>query len=361
MRRRRRHNDHTAGLPGPDDPSFRVTCNEIAEQLSKSWRFKLQVIGIIAGALIVLAAAISGIVGWSISANLAKERQRFQDQAQRDIGDAKKALEAEIAEQFKKENVQKTMEAAAGKEAAALLRKSVEPSIKAFQQTLDTSRDDLEKRFKQFNDVVTKNEKKSASNVESLRTELARLQRRNNLTALADKAITEGDVEAYRQLETLMTTSKSEEMNAVASELFRVFQAYSVFSGVSRTGNVHLIVSDIDPTKSKEEELEIENLLPLLRLDDPLARVKVAELISKKAKRGSYKTAEAIAEGVKHETHLEAFKALDLAFQAATGRAAGGKLDKRELLSWWEENKERLKKEDADASTPTPTATAGKS
>ncbi len=194
MRRRRRHNDHATGLPDPDDASFRVACNEIAEQLSKSWRFKLQVIGIVAGALFVLAAVISGIVGWSISASLTKERQHFQEQAQRDIGNAKKALEAEIAEQFKKENVQKTMEGAAGKEAAALLEKSVEPSIRAFQQKLDTSRDDLDKRFNQFNEVITTNEEKSASNVESLRNELARVQKRNNLTALADKAISEGDV-----------------------------------------------------------------------------------------------------------------------------------------------------------------------
>ena len=318
MRRRRRHSNHAEGLPAPDDPSFRVTCNEIAEQLSKSWRFKLQVIGIVALALFALAALTSGIVGWSIFASLAKERQRFQEQAQRDIGNAKEALEIEIAEQFKKENVQKTMEAAAGKEAAALLQKSVEPSIKDFQQRLDTSREDLEKRFTQFNKVITKNEEKSSANVESLRTELARLQKRNDLTALADKAISEGDVEAYRQLERMVGMAKGDESNAAISELVRVFQTYSIFSGVSRTGGVHLNASEINPAKNKEEQLEIDDLLPLLRIDNPLGRAKVAELIAKKAKRGSYKTEEVIAEALKRETHLEAFRQLAIAFRSTT-------------------------------------------
>lgn len=360
MRRRRRQEEQYTHLPHPDDPSFRVACNEIADQLSKSWRFKLQVIGIIAVILFVLAATISGIVGWNISASLSRERQRFQEQAGREIGKAKEALEDEIADQFKKENVQRTMEAAASKEAAALLAKSVEPNIKSFQQKLDTSGEDIDKRFKQFDEVITKNEEKSAANVENLRTELARLQKRNNLTALADKAISEGDVEAYRHLEGLMKAPEDEERYAVTSELFRVFQAYSVFSGVNRTSGIELKVHEINPAKTKEEDLEIDELLPLLKLDNALGRVKVAQLISKKAKRGSFKTAEALADAIKRETHLEAFKTLGSAFQRATGYEEGGKLDARELLQWWEENKSRLKREDTDA-TPTPSPSVGKS
>lgn len=346
----------------PSRANFRVTCNEIAEELSKNWRFKLHVGGLVATALFLLAAAIGGIVGWSMSATLASERQRFQDEAKREIGTAKEAIEAEIAEELKKENFQKTMELTASKEAAALLAKSVEPSIKNFQQKLDTSHADLDVALKKFNEVIQKNEEKSASNVENLRIELTRLQEGNNLTALANKAISEGNVEAYRRLETLMVkTPQGEERNAVISELFRVFQAYSVFSGVSRTSGVHLRVSEINRKKSKEDELDTEDLLPLLKEDQPLVRVKAAELISKRAKRGSYKTAEKIVEALKLETHLEVFKALDLAFQTAAGREPGGKLDKVELLQWWEENKERLTKEDTDATpTPQPSSTASK-
>ena len=133
MRRKRRHDGHRAELPHPDDPLFRVACNEIAEQLAKSWRFKLEVIGIVSVIFVLLAVAVSGIFGLSISAMIKSQRHQFQQDARREITNARNGLEAEIAEQFKKENVQRTMETAAAKEASALLKRSVEPSIKDFQ------------------------------------------------------------------------------------------------------------------------------------------------------------------------------------------------------------------------------------
>jgi hypothetical protein len=114
-----------SNFPDASQANFRVACNEVAEQLSKNWRFRLHVGGLVVTALFLLAAAIGGIVGLSISATLVSERQRFQEEAKREIGTAKQAVEAEITQELKKENVQKTMEVAAGKEAAALLAKSV--------------------------------------------------------------------------------------------------------------------------------------------------------------------------------------------------------------------------------------------
>lgn len=355
MRPPRRQHDRQ--LPRPDDPSFRVACNEIADQLSKSWRFKVQVIGTIVVTILVIAVATSGFVGWNISSSLQKARKDFQDDAKREIGKARDGLEAEIAEQFKKENVQRTMEQAAAKESGVLLKRSVEPSITEFQLKLDKSRDDLEKRFSQFNEVITKNEEKSSANVDSLRTELIRLQKRNNLTALADKAISEGNVAAYRQLEELAKSPNADERDGVGAELFRVFNAYSVFSGVSRTTGIELDAAKVSPKKTKEEELEVNELLPLLKVEDePMVRVKIAELISAKAKHGSYKTSEALIDALRRESNLEVIKVLGAALRRTTGHEKGDKLDFREMLTWWDANKERLKREDTDVSpSPTPT------
>jgi hypothetical protein len=349
--------EHPRPFPETSQANFRVACNEIADELSKSWRFKLHVGGLVITALIVFTAALVGIIGWSISESLKSERQHFQEQARQDIGTAKQAVDDEITEEFKKENVQKTLDTAVAKAAPTLFAKSIEPSIKAFQQKLETSEANLDKRLKEFDNTITKNEKQSASDVETLRTEVSRLQKRNNLTALGDKAISEGDVESYHQLENFVNEhSDGEDKNAALSELFRVFEAYSPMSGVSRTAGVTIDASKINPKKTKEEELEVNEVLPLLRGEDFMTRTKGAEFISKRGKQGSYKTAEAIVEALKKETNLEALKALDLAFQTVTRRPVGGKLDKRELLQWWEENKERLKKEDTDT-TPTPTQT----
>ena len=313
-----------------------------------------------------MAAIVGGLVGWSISASLASERQRFQQQAQQDIGNAKKAIDGEIAEEFKKENVQKTLDLAVGRVAPDLFTKAVEPNIKAFQQKLDTSEVKLDQRLKDFNETLSKNEEKSSANVKNLRTELTRLQERNDLAALADKAISEGDVPAYRKLEAL-ANAPPRQNNAAISELMRVIQAYSVFSGVSRTAGVQLNVKNINASKTKEEELEVDDLLPLLKIaDDSFVRAKITQLIGRKAKHGSYKMAEAIVQAIRSETHLEVHKALGEAFRAVTGYQAEGTLDNRDSLKWWEENKDRLKREDTDATptptpTPQPSATAAKS
>jgi hypothetical protein len=50
-----------------------------------------------------------------------------------------------------------------------------------------------------------------------------------------------------------------------------------------------LNVASINPKKMKEDELDVEELLPLLTEEDPLGRVKVAEILQNKVKVGSYK------------------------------------------------------------------------
>jgi len=172
---------------------------------------------------------------------------------------------------------------------------------------------------------------------------------------LADVAISQGDVEAYRKLERITTSLESDEArNAALAELFRVYQAYSIFSGVSRTAGIQLNVPAINSHKSKEEELDVDELVPMLEEAEPLARAKVAQLISKKGpKLKSFKTSEAVYKALKKETHLEAYKVLGGLLAQVTGQEAGGKLDKREIIDWYEKNRDRLRKEDSDV-TPAP-------
>jgi hypothetical protein len=61
-----------------------------------------------------------------------------------------------------------------------------------------------------------------------------------------------------------------------------------------------------------------------------------------------------VAEALKKETNLQGYRALGELLQQLTGHSAEGKLDKRELLEWYEQNRERLKKDDVDV-TPSPT------
>lgn len=289
-------------------------------------------------AFVTLLSGVTGLSLWGIKVRLEKK------------------LEALVADQFRNENVQRTVERAAGAEASRLLAKSVEPNIRSFQSKIDDVATRVDRRSQEIEGVVEKT-KKAASDIESLRGELARLKERNDLTALADVAISQGDVEAYRKLERMTSSlEKDEARNAALAELFRVYQAYSMFSGVSRTAGIQLNVPAINSHKLKEEELDVDELLPLLNEPDPLARAKVGQLISKKGpKLKSFKTSEAVYKALKNETHLEAYKVLGGLLAQVTGQEAAGKLDKRETVDWYEKNRDRLRKEDTDLS-PTPSA-----
>ncbi len=155
-------------------------------------------------ALITLISGVTGLSLWGIKVRLEKK------------------LEALVADQFKNENVQKTVERAASTEASHLLAKSVEPNIKSFQSKIDDVTTQVDRRSQEVDDMAEKT-KKAAADIESLRGELARLKERNDLSALADVAISQGDVEAYRKLERMTDSlEKDEARNAALSELFRV-------------------------------------------------------------------------------------------------------------------------------------------
>jgi len=70
-------------------------------------------------AFVTLLSGVTGLSLWGIKVRLEKK------------------LETLVADQFKNENVQKTVDRAAAAEEARLLAKSVEPSNKSFQSKLD--------------------------------------------------------------------------------------------------------------------------------------------------------------------------------------------------------------------------------
>lgn len=159
MRKEPQAQEAIEALPDVRDANTRLVCNEIAEQLSKNWRFKVQVSVMITLAFFALAAAILGIVGWSISS----QRARFQSDIQKELGDAKKETERQITQEFKTEKVQKTVREAAAAQAAQLLDSSVDPSIRKFEAKVQDVNTSIDQRFGNFKDVLDKREGGSTS------------------------------------------------------------------------------------------------------------------------------------------------------------------------------------------------------
>lgn len=331
-------------FPDALDANFRLACNEIAEELSKHDAFRRKMSQRIWGGIAATAGGIATLLGvgfWALLGYVSTE-------AKLKISEAHRAVEMKIAEEFQRDSVQKTVEAAAGKESTRLLASSVEPSIANFREKIDSLSGDVDQRFSAFQTSVKRDEQELTSKLQSASQELARLKKHNDISALAAKAINEGDVSAYRKLDE-MTKGESdpEWRNASAAELVQVIQMYSMF-GPTRAHGVRIIASVVNPSKKDESELTIEELLPLLSNEQPIARAKIAELIRSKAKKGSFRVATALIEAIKKETHLEAFKDLGEAFDRVAGVDISDTLDMRDHLKWWEENKDRLKAMDTD-------------
>lgn len=252
-------------------------------------------------------------------------------------------IEQRISDEFEQPRIIKTVESVASDDAKIILRDEVQPSINSFQATID-------KRMADF-DVFLKTQRESVdSDIKSLRLELAKVQKRANIMALGDKAIGEGDVEAYRALDRMAADESlmGDDKAVVEAELFRVVGAFGIFSP-TRVTNIHLIASVINPKKTKEEELTADEVYPFLAKEvGPLGRAKIGDFLQTKARVGSFKIADAIATDLAKENNLEAFRYLGEAFCHVTGYDNVGHLDCRELLDWWKENRDAFKKKDPE-------------
>ncbi len=179
----------------------------------------------------------------------------FENEERQNIDKAKHVINVQIAEEFKKENVQQTVKAAAAAQAAKLLGDSVNPSIEAFQKKIGILDKDVDARFKEFQEAVKKNEQEAASQLEGLRNELSRLQKRNNVTALADKSIYPGDLDSFRKLEKIGSDSKEpEEQDAAQAEMERVYQVF--YPAVAHNSNTYLIASAINSNVGDGSKVE---------------------------------------------------------------------------------------------------------
>jgi hypothetical protein len=298
--------------------SYRLFCEDVAERLAKnssfSWKVIWKTVLLFTGVLAVMGFSIYQIVNENIKETVSKR----------------------IDKEFEQENIKKLVQESANAKAEDILKKSVQPSIEDFKGYLAKQRESIDKK------------------VESLQQEIKNLKKVGEISQLAAKAIGDGDIVSYKKLEHLAFKAENLEDRAIAtSELFRVFNAYSPFGPVRWVG-VHVIPESVNPKKTREEDLDAEDLCKLLQSNpkEPEGRGQTASLLLNVVKVKSYKTSVIIADALKRETHLEVIRRLKSVFRRITDCPEDGTLLADQSLEWWEKNKDRLKKEDSDKTNP---------
>jgi hypothetical protein len=315
-----------ARVPRVTETEFRLACSDIAEELAKSWGFLWRVFL----AMAALAAILIGVLGWTI-----------HDMARDEMDKAKVQIDALIAEQFKDEKIQAVIAKVASDKSAELLQQHVEPSIDEFKQHL---KDQAVAYDKEVSDV---------------KEEVGKLKARNALTALADDAIENGNTTAYRSLRTTILQPNAPE--GAEAEFLRVFETFSIL-GPTLGPNGKLNVSVIHPGKTKEEELDVSDLLRVLHSPEWGARLDGATLLVSVGKPGSYSTAKALVEVIQNETNLWVTKSLKLAFANIVNYKGisfkdDGSIwspDGQNVVNWWKDHEAEVARNDSDPK-PNPT------
>ena len=175
-----------AQIPKVTEPEFRIACDEIAESLSKKWRFKFHIIGMIVVAVIIITGSIAGIFGWTIKDQFHNIEIKLDKLMETEVFEAKAKVDKFIEAEFQKENIKKTIQQVASDQSVKLIQDLIQPSVIS-----------SEKRIRDFNQYLVDQKKTVDKNMSTLQEEVGKLQERNNITALADKAIAQGDLHAF--------------------------------------------------------------------------------------------------------------------------------------------------------------------
>jgi len=174
-------------------------------------------------------------------------------------------------------------------------------------------------------------------------SEISQLEERNQLTRLADEAITRGSRSAFMQLASIAETSRdSSQVDGALAELLRV--KFFFASGTRSAAYTLPMVTLYPSAKSKKEEKLTQKELVALLLDaekDWQVRRRVAFLLGDKR---SYEVAEALAEAVRSDPSLDVIKEAVYSFEAITGYRSPDLFEMKDLLDWWDTNAPEVKK-----------------
>jgi hypothetical protein len=328
--------------------SHRRIVEDLSDSLAKNWRFKLQVCAIVIGLSVAILAVITLVVGGRlIDVGIAVAEARLSSRiteltgrvdnrmkaVDSQVDTVRMRVEERITKQFEQPQIRETVQKVAETAAAKVISDQVQPAEAKVAARLKSFETFLDERKAQYD-----------ADQAVFRAELDTLKKRNELTRLADRAIGDGSLGEYQRLLRISHEEFDPELKAAAdAEVFRVVSAYGTLSP-SRVGGISINAPAVNPAKREEAELTEDELLVVLRGNEPLARARAALIFQDRPK--TFRLAEAVEKALQTDRHLEALRYEKSAFAHLTGFVRKkGALDASEEIEWWEENVERLRKE----------------
>lgn len=230
-----------------------------------------------------------------------------------------------ITDKFAEPNIQKTLQGVASEEAQSIIANEVRPEtekikgkVNAFESYLTESRTKFEKEYN------------------TLAEQIAVLDARNRILELLDKAINEGDRQAYESLKVLGNVPTQDSFSKAATAA--TLQVKSFYLRVTRIKTADLeYKKNSDGTKLKNNDIPTDSLEKVLLTDpDWRIRTKAAELLGNRKEK---RVPPVLLQAIQNDSNLDVLKAALDSFEKVTDYPRADVLNSDPAVKWWEKSR----------------------
>ena len=229
-----------------------------------------------------------------------------------------------VDKQFKEKNIAKVVEEAAKDKAESLLLKKINPQIENFQKVTNKKVEDFDSFLKAMKESYENDHK-------ALKKEVAKLQLRNHILELGDKAISHADRTALNEL--LRLEKNPPDANLLDAINCQIGTVKAFWISVTRIKGKTLKDLLQDGTLKEEKEYTTPELIELLlKHKNCLVRVRAAKIINRCYEKG---VPEALIKCMEQDLDLEVLKYAKDAFEIITGYKGSDVFNIKPLKNWW--------------------------
>ena len=229
-----------------------------------------------------------------------------------------------IDKQFEEKNIKKVVEEAAIDKAESLLLKTINPQIENFQKVTN-------KKVKDFDSFLKAMKGSYENDHKALRKEVAKLQLRNHILELGDKAISHADRTALNEL--LRLKKNPPDANLLDAISCQIGTVKAFWISVTRIKGKTLKDLLQDGTLKEEKEYTTPELIELLlKHKNCLVRVRAAQMMNRCHEKG---VPEALIKCMEQDLDLEVLKYAKDAFEIITGYKGSDVFNIKPLKNWW--------------------------
>jgi hypothetical protein len=242
-----------------------------------------------------------------------------------------------IDQEFREPRIQATMQKVINDKSSEMLTKEIQPEVARFY-------DETTKQVQNFQVFLDNLRVEFQKEYQSLSEEVSRLKKRNDLTVLGDRAISDGDSEALDELQSLSKDSVDLTTKTAAIAEYR--RVLSFWTLMVTTDSASFTVRSKDGIIKTDQQSSTSDLVSyMISSPDWQVRAVSARLLGHRTEKG---VPEALLRVSRIDKHLEVRKYATASFTSITDSNVRGVFNVDGYEQWWKEHSAEVNERLAD-------------